>query len=78
MGRFPYLVNSVESIESFKAQYRIPPGVSIRYCKERDWHTNRQKGEVVIRMIAFIEGWMRIPMGIVNRDYHRAHKLALT
>ena len=37
----------------------------------------RQEGEVVIPMIAFIEEGMRIPMGIVNRDYHRAHKLAL-
>ena len=35
-------------------------------------------GEVVIPMIAFIEGGMRIPMGTVIRDYLRAHKLALT
>ena len=28
-------------------------------------------------MIAFIEGGMRIPMGIVTRDYLRAHRLAL-
>ena len=30
MGRFAYLVDSAEGIESFKAQYRIPPRVSIR------------------------------------------------
>ena len=36
MGRFAYLVVFTESIESFKAQYRIPPRVSIRYCKEGD------------------------------------------
>ena len=29
-------------------------------------------------MIAFIEGRMRIPMGMVTRDYLRAHRLALT
>ena len=78
MGRFAYLVDSTESIENFKAQYRIPSGVSIRYCKEGDWHTKKQKGEVVIPMIAFIEGGMRIPMGIVTSDYLRAHKLAPT
>ena len=33
---------------------------------------------MVIPMIAFIEGGMRIPMGIVTRDYLRAHKLAPT
>ena len=76
MGRFAYLVDSAESIESFKAQYRIPPGVSIRYCKEGYLHAQRQEGEVVIPMIAFIERGMRIPMGVVTRDYLRVHRLA--
>ena len=31
---------------------------------------------MVIPMIAFIEGGMRIPMGIVTRDYLRVHRLA--
>jgi len=33
---------------------------------------------VAIPMIAFIEGGMRIPMGMVTRDYFRAHRLAPT
>ena len=73
MDRFAYLVDSAENIESFKAQYRIPPRVSIRHCNEGDWHTSRHKGEVVISMIAFIEGGMRIPMGTVTRDYLKIH-----
>ena len=72
------MVDFVESIESFKAQYRILLGVSIRYCKEGDWHTQRQEGEVVIPMIDFMEGGMRIPMGAVTRDYLRVHRLAPT
>ena len=36
MGRFAYLVDSAEGIKSFKTQYRIPPRVSIRCCKEGD------------------------------------------
>ena len=36
MGRFAYLVDSVEGIENFKAQYRIPLQVSIRYYKQGD------------------------------------------
>ena len=31
---------------------------------------------MVIPMIAFIEGGMRVPMGTVTRDYLKAHKLA--
>ena len=33
---------------------------------------------MVIPMIAFLEGRMRIPMSIVTRDYLKAHKLAPT
>ena len=33
---------------------------------------------MVIPMIAFIEGGMRIPMGTVTKDYLRAHRLAPT
>ena len=78
MDRFKSLVDSKEGIESFRALYRIPPGVGIRYCKEGQWHEDRQEGEVVIPMIAFIEGGMKILIGGVTRDYLRAHRLAPT
>ena len=78
MGRFAHLVDSANSIESFKAQYRISSRVSIRYCKEGDWHTQRQEGEVVIPKIAFIEGGMRILMDTVIRDYRKVYRLAPT
>ena len=74
MGRLA----SEEGLENFKAQYRIPPRVAIRYCKEGQWFEDRKEGEVVIPMIAFIEGGMRVPMGIVTRDYLRAHRLVPT
>ena len=78
MGRFKNLVDFEESLESFRAQYRIPPKVGVRYCKEGQWFEERRKEEVVILMIAFIEGRMRIPMDTVTRDYLRAHRLAPT
>ena len=78
MGRFTPLVDSKEGLENFRTQYRILPGVAIRYCKERQWHEGRQEGKVVILIIAFIEGGMRILMDTVTRDYLRAHRLAPT
>ena len=54
MGRFKCLVDSKEEIESFRAQYRIPPEVGIKYCKEGQWFEERQEGEAIIPMIAFI------------------------
>ena len=42
----------------------------------KEWHFRRNEGEVVIPLIAFIEGGMRIPMGPVMRDYLRHFRLA--
>ena len=78
MCRFKSLVDSEEGIKSFRAQYRIPLGVGIRYCKKGQWCKDRQEGDVVIPMIAFIEEGMTIPMGTVTRDYLKAHRLAPT
>ena len=63
MDRFKRLVESKEAIEKFIADYRIPNTVGLRYCKEGEWHFMRQGGEVVIPIIAFLEGGIRIPMG---------------
>ena len=78
MGRFASLVDTLEGIESFKARYNIPFGVSIRHCLLGEWHALRSEGDVVIPIIAFIEGEMRIPMGRVTRDFFIAYRLCPT
>ena len=76
MGRFQRLVESKEAMEKFIADYRIPSTVGLRYCKEGEWHFFRQGDKIVILIIAFLEGGMRIPMGPVMRDYFRHFRLA--
>nr|POE97539.1 hypothetical protein CFP56_17059 [Quercus suber] len=44
------------------------------YCVEGQWFEDRKEGEVVIPMIAFIEGGMRVLMGTMTRYYLRAHR----
>ena len=75
MGRFKYLVDSLDSMESFRARYNIPPRVGLEYCPPDRVLTNRRGGEVVIPMIAFIEEGMTLPMGRITRDYLRNHRL---
>ena len=67
MGRFKKLVESEEAMEKFVADYKIPNSVGLRYCKEGDWHIMRREGEVVIPIIAFLEGGMRLLMRPVVR-----------
>ena len=75
MGRFKRLVDSSALIEIFKDKYHIPQEVSLRYYSSEGLAFDREVGEVIIPMIAFIEGGMTIPMGRITRDYLRNHRL---
>ena len=76
MGRFKKLVESEEAMEKFVVDYKISNNAGLKYCKEGDWHIIRREGEVVIPIIAFLKGVMRLPMRPVMRDYLRHFRLA--
>ena len=78
MGRFKCFVEFEEDRERFKAKYRIPPIVGMRYVAQGKWVDDRKTGEMVIPMIAFIEGGMTIPMGNITRNYLRFFRLSPT
>ena len=78
MGRFKHLVDSKEGMKSFRTKYNIPPHVSVRYAAQGEWFDERKTGEVVIPMIAFIEGGMTIPMGTLTRNILRFFRLSPT
>ena len=75
MDRFKYLVDSAALIEVFKETYHIPQEVALQYCPPEGIVTDREVGEVIIPMIAFIEGGMTLPMGSITRYYLRNHRL---
>ena len=75
MGRFKHLVDSPAGMDGFRAKYHIPQGVGLQYCPSDQILTNREVGEVVIPIIAFIEGGMTLPMGRITRDYLLNHRL---
>ena len=78
MGRFKCLVESEEDREIFKAKYKIPPTMGMRYAAQGEWVDDRKTEEVVIPMIAFIEGGMTIPIGTITRNYLRFFRLSPT
>ena len=58
-------------MRNFRSKYRIPSTVGMRYAAQGEWDDARQIGEVVIPMIAFIEGGITIPMGKITKSYLR-------
>ena len=75
MGRFFSLVETPQNREEFKRYCGIPNNVSIQHYNQGEWHERRPTGAVVIPMIAFIEGGMRIPMGRVTRVFLNLFRL---
>ena len=75
MGRFKHLVDSPADMEGFRAKYYIPQGVVLEYCPLERVLTNRDMGQVVIPMIAFIDGGMTLLMGRITKDYLLNHRL---
>ena len=75
MGRFERLVKTPALIELFKEKYHIPQEVSVRYCSTEGVAFDQEVGEVIIPMIAFIEGGMTVPMSRITRDYLHAYRL---
>ena len=75
MGRFESLIDSPLKIELFKQKYNIPQEVGLQYCSTEQIATDRETREVIIPMIAFIEGGMTIPIGRITRNYLIAHRL---
>ena len=75
MGRFKDLVDTPVAMEAFRAKYHIPQGVVLRYCPPKGVLLDRDVGEVVILMIAFIQGGMTLPMCRITRDYLFHHRL---
>ena len=65
-------------MQKFRVKYRIPQNVGVRYTTQGEWFDDRKTREVVIPMIAFIEGGMTIPMGTLTRNFLRFFRLSLT
>ena len=78
MGRFKHLVDSKKGMKSFRTKNNIPPHVGVRYVAQGEWFDERKTGEVVIPMIAFIEGGMIIPISTFTRNFLRFFRLSPT
>ena len=76
MCRFKELVDTEEGMRNFRTKYNIPSHVGVRYAAQGEWYDKRKTNEVVIPMIAFIEGGMTIPMGTLTRNYLRYFRLS--
>ena len=61
MGRLAKLVNIEQNIDQFRKQYSIPEDVQIRYASADDLALLEYR-DLVLPIIAIVEGGVRIPM----------------
>ena len=77
MGRFESLVDSPTKKEVFKEKYHIPKEVCLQYCSPEQIVTHKGEREVIISIIAFIDGGITHSMGRITQDYLINHRLCL-
>lgn len=78
MGRFASLVDTPKNKEAFKDKHNILTGVKIEHYHLGQWYTKRPTWAMVIPIITFIEGGMKIPIGRVVRDFLILYRLCPT
>ena len=77
MTKVSKLVSSDDRIAAFKIEYKIPQDVEIKPCIDGEVAENRGFGKVVIPLIPFVEGGVRIPLRNLLVRFLRHFKLCL-
>ena len=62
MGKFKPMVDTLEKLVEFRRVCNIPEDVKVSYCPEFEAIFSRGEERVVIPLVAFVEGGVRIPM----------------
>lgn len=75
MGKFKSMVDTPERLVEFKRPYEIPEDVEVSYCPESEVEFSRGEGRVIIPLVAFVKGEVRIPMNRLLTNFLRHFKV---
>ena len=75
MGKFRSMVDTPKRLAEFKRAYNIVEDVEVRYCPEFEVILLRGEERVVIPLVAFIEGGVKIPISALLTNFLRHFKV---
>ena len=73
-GKFRSIVDIAKRLATFRVRYDIP-NVGVSYCHEDDVNIRRRIETMIIPLVAFKEGGLRIPLGKLMTYFLRHFKL---
>ena len=75
MWKFKSMVDMPERLTEFKRVYGIPENVKVRYCPKSEVVFSRGEGRVIIPLVMFVEGGVRIPMSKLLTNFLKHFKV---
>ena len=69
------MVDMPEILTEFKRVYGIPENVKVRYCPKSEVVFSRGEGRVIIPLVMFVEGGVRIPMSKLLTNFLKHFKV---
>lgn len=77
MGKFKSMVDALERLDEFKRRYNILDDVEMSYSSKFMAILSKGEGRVVIPLVNFVEGEVRIPMSDLLTNFLRHFKIFL-
>ena len=75
MSRFKSMVDTPKRLDVFRATYGIPDDIGVRYIPDADIKVSKKLEIVVIPLMAFVEGGVRILMSKLLTKFLRHFEL---
>lgn len=63
------MVDTPERLDEFRRVYEILDDIGVSYCPESEVEFLRGKERVIIPLVAFVEGGVRIPMSRLSTNF---------
>ena len=77
MGKFRSLDDTPERLAAYRTSYGIPDNVGVSYCHESDLYVKKGNETMIIHLVTFVKGGVRVLMSRLLTNFLRHFRICL-